>query len=41
LSSERREKECVYEIVNLADYINTYLIDKYNIFFGEDECLKI
>lgn len=41
LPSENREEECVYEIVNLADYVNTYLIDKYNIFFDEDGYLKI
>ena len=41
LSRERREKEYVYEVVNLADYVNTYLIDKYNIFFDEDGYLKI
>lgn len=41
LSSEKQETEYVSEIVNLADYVNTYLVDKYNIFFDKDGYLKI
>ena len=41
LPSKRQETECVQEIVNLADYVNTYLINEYNIFFDEEGYLKI